>query len=186
MPDIDYLKRMLDNPQIKGILPGNIYVGNSSHKVNKDGTPYCNFEKLATPFTYLGKEGLKDQDLLASEDGMIFDGWRGKDYHQTSFPGIRVIGSYVASDGDVGILKISLKKGDQIYYRTGPRTSRQALLINGGVDNKYSTDKPISTDWSILHFSSPDLPDKFEATFIDAGTSWGEWAAIGEKEKNKK
>jgi hypothetical protein len=184
-PDIDYLKSLLDNPQIKRILPGNIYVGNSSHKVNEDGTPYCNFEKMATPFTYLGKEGLKDQDLLASEGGIIVDGWRGKDYSQTSFPGIRVIGSYVASDSDVGILKITLKKGDQIFYRTGPRTSRQIVLIDGGENNKYSTDLPISTDWSALHFSSPDLPEKFEVTLIDAGTGWGEWIAIGVKEKIK-
>lgn len=185
-PDIDYLKSLLDNPQIKGILPGNIYVGNSSHKVNEDGTPYCNFEKLAAPFTYLGKEGLKSQDLLASEGSIIIDGWRGKDYSRTSFPGIRVIGSYVASDSDVGILKISLKKGDQLFYRTGPRTSRQIVLIDGGENNKYSTDLPISTDWSVLQFSNPDLPEKFEVTLIDAGTGWGEWTAIGVKEKNKK
>ena len=185
-PDIDYLKSLLDNHQIKAILPGNIYVGNSPRRVNEDGTPYCNFEKLDAPFVYLGKKGLKDQDLLASDDGIIINGWKGKDYSQTSFPGIRVIGSYINSDGNVGILKIALKKGDQVYYRTGPRTSRQVVLIDGGENNKYSTDLPISTDWSVLHFSNPDLPEKFEVTLIDAGTAWGEWTAIGVKEKIKK
>lgn len=185
-PDIEYLKSLLDNPTIKGILPANIYEGNSRQKVNEDGSPYCNFEVFSAPFALLSKEALKNKEFLVSEDGIVIDGWMGKDYFQTSFPELRVIGSYLKSDSDVGILKVSLKKGEQVLYRTGPRTSRQALFINGGAENKFSTDLPISTDWSVLDFSNPNLPERFEVTLIDAGTGWGEWTAIGVKEKNKK
>lgn len=184
-PDIEYLKSLLDNPKIKDILPGNIYARNSSVKVNVDGTPYCNYEVLNPPFIFRGKGNLKNQDSLAFEDRINSDAWMGTDYFQTIIPGIRVIGSFFKSDGDVGILRISLKKGDQVLYRTGPRTSRQAVLINGGAENKFSTVLPISTDWAVLDFSNPDLPENFEMTIVDAGTGWGEWTAIGLKEKKK-
>jgi hypothetical protein len=184
-PDIEYLMSLLDNPNIKGILPGNIYAGNSFVKVNADGTPYCNYEVLNAPFIFRGKGDLKNQDSLVFEDRINSDGWMGKDYFQTIIPGIKVIGSFFKSDGDVGILKISLKKGDQVLYRTGPRTSRQAVLINGGAENKFSTVLPTSTDWAVLDFSNPDLPEKFEMTIVDAGTGWGEWTAIGVREKKK-
>ena len=79
-------------------------------------------------------------------------------------------------------VKFALKKGDQILYRSGPRTTRQVILIDGGLQ-KFLTILPQSTEWSTLNFSNPSLPEKFEVMLIDAGTGWGEWIAVGFKEK---
>lgn len=184
-PDIEYLKGLLDNPKIKEILPGNIYEGNSPYKNNVDGSPYCDFEVLNSPFEVLSIKNFKGDEFIATDKSLIYDGWKGGDYFRTTFSGVRFIGSYVTSDSDIGTLRISLKKNDQIFYRSGPRTSRQVILINDGSGNKFSTSLPIVTDWSILHFSNPKLPDKFDLTLIDSGTSWGEWIAIGLKQKNR-
>jgi hypothetical protein len=118
-PDISNLKSVLDNPKIKEILPGNIYEGNSCHKTNGDGAPYFNFEKLASSHVFLDNRGLKNLWSLASEGGIIVDSWRGKDYSKSNFPRTRVVGSYATSDGDVGILKISLKKESKYFIELG-------------------------------------------------------------------
>jgi len=180
-PDAYYLRSMLDNPKIKGILPGNIYMGNSSLKINSDGTPYCDLNSLDTPFIFLDKK-LVSNEGLATYPKNISDGWGGQDYFKSDLPGVKVVGSFVTSDGDIGIVKFALKKGDQILYRSGPRTTRQVILIDGGLQ-KFLTILPQSTEWSTLNFSNPSLPEKFEVMLIDAGTGWGEWIAVGFKEK---
>jgi hypothetical protein len=49
---------------------------------------------------------------------------------------------------------------------------------------KFNLNLPISIDWSILNFDTPNLPDTFKVTFIDAGLGFGQWSAIALRIKN--
>jgi hypothetical protein len=57
----------------------------------------------------------------------------------------------------------------------------QSILVNNSVVTHFNTELPVLLDWSVLDFSNPLLPDEFEVIFIDAGTHWAEWSAIGLK-----
>jgi hypothetical protein len=37
---------------------------------------------------------------------------------------------------------------------------------------------PLATQWLLLRFNDPRLPEAFTVTFTTEGTGWGEWSAI--------
>jgi hypothetical protein len=178
-PDTTYLKSLLDNPKILSFLPGNIYEGNSALQRNSEGKPYCDFEKLDPPFEISTDLNAKSYPLI-SQSNILFNGWNGEDYYRSNIPNVLVYGSFVNSDGNIGILRFKAKKGERILFRSGPSTSRQMILINEGSEN-FSTILPISNQWTSLIFSNPLLPDLFHVTLIDAGSTWGEWSAVALK-----
>lgn len=180
-PDVIYLKKLLDNPLIRAILPGNIMVDNAKKKVNSDGSPFCDYEMLPSAFK-LSELSILRLDQLTSQSNIIFEGWRGTDFLRSNIKGIKVVGSYVNDDSDMGTLKFRLKRGDGILFRSGPRTTKQIILIDDGL-GRFSTTLPICPEWQPIIFSNPDLPSEFVVTIIDAGSAWGEWSAVGFKDK---
>jgi hypothetical protein len=104
--------------------------------------------------------------------------WVGTDYQQTKVKGYSVLGSYVSSDSDVGVVELVMNKGEGIYYRSGPTGGRQSLtvVLNSGVETKYIL--PVLPDWTLLVFDRQSVPQKFEIKISDSGGSWGEWSAI--------
>lgn len=104
------------------------------------------------------------------------NGWKGKDSWQSNLPEMQVIGSWVNSDADTGSISLKLKKGDRLFYRSGPSGGRQLLNINGITQNPLIL--PITEEWAFIDFSGKLLPDEFEVTISDLGDRWGEWSAI--------
>lgn len=88
-------------------------------------------------------------------------------------PGSTIYSSYVSGDGDVGSIKLRVKNGDVLMFRTGPISGRQ--LLKSDVE---AVTLPFSDDWSTLRFVGfPD--DAFhDVTIEDAGNDWGEWSAV--------
>jgi hypothetical protein len=76
-----------------------------------------------------------------------------------------------------------MKRGDKIWYRTGPSKKGQRIHIIGASHN-FFYDAPNAFDWTLIEFSNELLPDKFEVKFTDAGVGWGEWSAIAVRVKN--
>lgn len=105
--------------------------------------------------------------------------WIGKDFQKTEHEGMKVFGSFIDSDADVGSITLKMKRGDRLYYRTGPVSNRQTLEILGS--SLKPAVLPTSIEWKLFEFSGADLPEVFEAKFTDAGNGWGEWSAIAVK-----
>lgn len=108
--------------------------------------------------------------------------WLGSDFYKSAAIGIRVYGSYINGDADTGSVLIKVKPGQKIFYRSGPVGGRQFLEVNG--DASSIIKMPTSLDWTVLDFSG--LPENQGGTwlkFIDDGSSWGEWSAIGLREE---
>lgn len=110
-------------------------------------------------------------------------GWTGKDYYKSEWPGIRVLGSYIVGDSDIGTVTLRLKPGATFMYRTGPDNRRQLITVNGGVD--YEGKLPASLDWKTLVFDDPTLTQDFTVTISDEGADWGEWSAIAVKDNEQ-
>jgi len=99
--------------------------------------------------------------------------WQGADFHKTDINGLRVFGSVINSDADTGSIRLKLKKGDTLFYRSGPTVTQQTIRIN---DAAYPL--PLSTEWVLLEFNNPNSPQEFDVELKDAGDGWGEWSAI--------
>jgi hypothetical protein len=109
--------------------------------------------------------------------------WVGQDFQKTELDEMKLFGSFIESDADMGSITLKMKRGDRLYYRTGPVSDRQTLEILGS--NLKPVLLPTSIEWQLLEFSNANLPEVFEAKLTDAGNGWGEWSAIAvKKSKN--
>jgi len=121
--------------------------------------------------------GMKpDQVTVSSNSVLPGNKWVGSDYQQSDLDDLTVLGSFVQSDFDTGAISLRLKRGDRVFYRSGPTSGRQFLSLNDVESSK--TALPVSLDWQILEFSNPVLPNEFVITLSDEGDGWGEWSAI--------
>ncbi len=177
-PDPQRLKGLLNNPTILSILPGNIYLPNAKYPVGIDGAPFCNQELLAKAFKVLNWKVTDDIMASAKIDSIRSNNWQGTDYYKSEIPGLQVVGSWINSDKETGTISLHLHRGEKILYRSGPSVARQFVLINNGDVRSFNTALPLALEWLILDFSKAQLPEEFDVTLIDAGTSWGEWSAI--------
>lgn len=106
------------------------------------------------------------------------DGWADAgDFQRTQSKSMVVFGTYRVSDADLGAVALTLRRGQRVYYRSGPHTESQSLTftING---SSYRYPLPVSGGWSVIQLSAESLPEQVAATFRDDGATWGEWSAI--------
>lgn len=177
-PDSNRLAGLLNDITIQKILPGNIYGPNSKNLIGADGEPFCDPGNLTTPFVLIGwDKATSMQDV--SLNALKYTDWSGKDYFKSEFSDFQVIGSVEHSENETGVLTVKVRRGERILFRTGPRVAGQFILIKSNDANKFYTDLPRSMEWSVLEFAQPQLPETFEVSFVDAGTKWGEWMAVG-------
>ncbi|MES2823707.1 MAG: hypothetical protein V4732_08905 [Pseudomonadota bacterium] len=102
--------------------------------------------------------------------------WVGTDYYKTMIDGVKIYGSFIHSDADIGKITLNLNRGDKFYYRSGPTGGRQTLKIN---DKSFPTVVlPVAIEWTILEFNNPNLLGTFSVDLSDSGDQWGEWSAI--------
>lgn len=107
---------------------------------------------------------------------------RGADYFSVvsgtpSFPGARIVGSFVGSDDDTGSWRIVLARGDRLWWRSGAGARRQRIEVVGATD-RFVAEMPPAPEWTVLEFSSARLPDRFELRLVDDGRGPGEWSAV--------
>lgn len=88
-------------------------------------------------------------------------------------PGATIYSSYVNGDGDVGSIKLHIRNGDVLMFKTGPVSARQLLKSDLG-----TVALPLSGEWSTLRFVGFPDEEIHEITIQDAGDGWGEWSAI--------
>lgn len=177
-PDPIRLKKLLDNPTIRRILPGNINEARSKRKAGPDGEPFCNTGSPDRAFDVIKLDAAKRVEGVPDVGAVKSNDWRGGGATAGQFSGYQVMGSFVESDRDTGTLVLHLRRGNKLLYRSGPRVNGQFMLINNGRTGHFSTALPSRQDWTVLEFSGAGLPEEFDVTFIDAGTQWGEWSAI--------
>lgn len=103
--------------------------------------------------------------------------WLGGDFDRSALPGMKIYGSYLHADSDTGALSLRVKRGERVFYRSGPRAGRQMLEFPGSGLSPVAL--PSRSSWSALIFSGTALPaGEFTVTLRDAGDGWGEWSAI--------
>lgn len=121
---------------------------------------------------YTGDEELEYTELISST-------MTGSDFQKSSLKDYRVIGSHITSDADTGEVLLKLRRGDHLFYRSGPGLSGQSLSIVGH-EQEFIEQLPAANakDWVILEFSNANLPAEFSVKIKDEGHGWGEWSAI--------
>lgn len=136
------------------------------------------------PYRIVGKykDGIV-AGLVPKIGSVIINDWRGSDYYsknsgQTTLPGWRVFGSFDTSENDSGEISLHLHRGEQVWFRSEPKSVRQRIIVEGG-NGQYLENLPATSEWVLLEFSNIKLPNEFTVRFVDGGGGWGEWSAIG-------
>jgi hypothetical protein len=138
------------------------------------------------PYRIVGKiKESPDVRSIASVNQIITNQWMGKDFYSLAsgyptLPGYHVVGSFLNSDAESGTLVLNLRRGDQLWYRAEPKSHKQRIFIDG-YEDRYIQElpSPSTSEWVLLEFSNKTLPEKFNVRFVDGGSGWGEWSAIG-------
>jgi hypothetical protein len=143
--------------------------------------PFCQLQlKMPSPppFTTALEVPSAERATLSSSNVTERNGWMGADYFKSSFPGMSVFGSFKDSDADRGAIALRVKRGDRLFYRSGPSVTQQIIEINGS----WTVALPLATDWVRVEFTSDALPQEpFTVRLMDNGSGWGEWSAIALK-----
>ena len=127
-----------------------------------------------------GEAQVKDLSV-SSNDILSNTGWTGKDYYQSTWPGVKVLGSYISGDADTGSITLRVQPGASLMYRTGPENRHQRITIDG--QRPYEGPLPLATQWKTLVFDDTSLTRDIHVTLSDSGTGWGEWSALAVQEK---
>lgn len=140
--------------------------------------PICQMQlkaPMALPYSFSTAAPSMQRATVGSANVLDGSGWHGGDYARSSFPGMRVYGSYINSDADRGSIVLRLQRGDRLFYRSGPSGREQSMEIEG----VGTVPMPLAQDWGLLEFSGDALPQQaFTVKLSDTGNGWGEWSAI--------
>lgn len=144
------------------------------------GESLCQLE--ANPQLFTISKNVPHTQFNLIDDNRILPNhqWTGLDYQKSKFDGLKVYGTYISSDADLGSITLHFKKGDRIFYRSGPTGGKQVLEI---LDSNFSPiTLPVTLDWVLLDFSTSSLSESdYIIRLSDNGAGWGEWSAIAVK-----
>ena len=125
-----------------------------------------------------------DRGTVSSTNVLPGNQWMGADFARSVIEGMQVHGSFIKADADVGTFSVRMKRGDRIFYRSGPTGGHQFLEVLGSGAPPIKL--PVSMEWSVLEFSSRFLPEgSFVAKFSDEGAGFGEWSAVAVLRNNQ-
>jgi hypothetical protein len=118
-----------------------------------------------------------ERATVESADVQAGNGWTGGDFSKTAIGGMQVFGSFISSDADTGSIRLKVRRGARLFYRSGPTGGNQLLAVLGS--SLPAAKLPVSADWTLIELSSPSLPEgEFTIELTDQGAGWGEWSAI--------
>lgn len=113
---------------------------------------------------------------------LISSSMPGTDFQKSKLKNYQVIGTARAQAATTGEVLLKLKRGDRLYYRSGPGKIGQSLFIVN-YEDFYFTKLPVAIDWTILDFSNISLPDEFLVKIIDTSSLIDDWSAVAIKSK---
>jgi hypothetical protein len=117
----------------------------------------------------------------ASTAQIISNTMRGTDWGKSVIPGYQVVGSFQTSDHDEGLIRLTLKRGDNLLFRTGPSTDGIQMRFPG--TPQRSMGLAPQSEWASMSFSSRELPETFTFEMEDRGQGHGQWVAVALKQK---
>lgn len=150
----------------------------------------CNFlaakQKVETdnlyPFVVKEVSGYFSSKLRHDADSfrsaIIKNELKGSNYDHSAPAGHIPLGTWGTGDGDTGSITLSMQKGAQILYTSGPGGTSQYFNLHSPSISFFGH-LPVCLQWCSLEFSFDELPSEFVVTLSDAGASWGEWFAVG-------
>jgi len=141
------------------------------------------------PYRVVPAEDSFGNAKLIDATSVLTNDWLGMDFYsmhsgKTTLPGLQVIGSYGSTNSDHGSLRVIMRRGDRIWFRSEPRSKQQFIQIESE-QSIFTSFLPNTSEWVLLEFSNIKLPDKFIVKFLDGGDGWGEWSAVGLKLSQK-
>lgn len=94
-----------------------------------------------------------------------------------AIPGFRIVSSYDTGGASAGEIRLRLKQGASLLYRSGPDRGGQHIQIEGH-EQQFLTGVPVTSDWIELTFANMNLPAEFVVRVQDTGAGQGQWSAI--------
>lgn len=140
------------------------------------GGAFCRLQvKAPTPISVTPETPSAQRATVGSGNVLEGNQWLGADFDKSQFAGMKVYGSFIGSDGDRGVISLRVKRGDRLFYRSGPSANQQTIEVNGA----RTMALPLSKDWMLLEFSGESWPQEpFTVKLTDNGSGWGEWSAV--------
>lgn len=95
----------------------------------------------------------------------------------------RIHGTYGEPGTQACAVRLRLRRGDQVWYRSEPYARHQHIVIEG-LEARFASPRPVTRDWTLLDFSNSALPDAFTVAFVDGdggrdgSAGGGEWSAV--------
>jgi hypothetical protein len=83
---------------------------------------------------------------------------------------MQVFGSFIHSDKDTGSISLKVRKGDPLFYRSGPTRGRQFLHIPGSDFSPFIL--PAATKWVRLRLTNNKLPGNLLFVFVAGSHSF--------------
>jgi hypothetical protein len=131
-------------------------------------------ERLPTfAYTIQGIDWMQDE----APAEVVVNTMTGRDFPPSARPGYRIIGSYNEAGSGEGELRLRLKKGASVLYRSGANKKDQSIQIVG-YEQQFMSTVPAANDWIKLTFSNIDLPPEFVVRIRDAGAGPEQWSAV--------
>lgn len=74
-------------------------------------------------------------------------------------------------------IRLQLKRGDRIHFKSGPNTTPSRMRVIGR-EGSFIEDLPLTENWVALEFSHSKLPAEFTLSVQDEGNGVGQWAFL--------
>jgi hypothetical protein len=142
-----------------------------------------------SPFRFAGTAAEDpDSSRLATVDALLAGSAAGSDYDSRasgvpSLGATLIHGTYGEPGTQAGAVRLRLRRGDQVWYRSEPYARHQHIVIEG-LEARFASPRPVTRDWTLLDFSNSALPDAFTVAFVDGdggadgAEGRGEWSAV--------
>lgn len=143
-------------------------------------TPVCNLPVIFPNLPYITSKTVFGAypDVIKADSITEVGDWTGSDFYHSQHHDLKVLGSFVTSDADIGRIKLVINNGDSIYYRSGPSSIGQHVRIN-----KTTYNLPLANEWVLLTFEFKTEGPQ-EIILEDIGSEWGQWSAIAVRSSN--
>lgn len=128
------------------------------------------------PYANLSANDYVGRTSLAGAASISENGWQAFDIVSADLPTWKGISAYKSPPAGTNSIQLQLTRGQAVLYRTGPATSNELLLIDGGRSPFLRLLLP-APSWRLLSFSNALLPKHFSVTFIRPAGS-RQWLAI--------
>ena len=155
-------------------------IGEKLYIINGKLNKKLPFNLNKPPYELNSKVDFLSTNIISFENIVKNSFLENKIFDFNTIDGVKIFGSFIDGDVSKGSMLLKVNRNATLVYKTGPNTSGQMIKIYDGDSIVYQGSLQVSTNWSELRFL---YDNDIVVEIIDDSSQWGEWSAVGIKEK---